>query len=92
RSKSKKLITIGAEKEGIEIEGANSEGKDRIISGVAVGKVSSDSTEAINGHQLFNYAANISEYFGGETNVIDGIKPTFMVQNTKHSNVTDAFK
>ncbi|WP_375657948.1 Vomp family autotransporter [Bartonella sp. CL436QHHD] len=91
-SKSKNLITIGAEKEGIEIKVANSEGKDRIISGVAVGKVSSDSTEAINGHQLFNYAANISEYFGGETNVIDGIKPTFMVQNTKHSNVTDAFK
>ncbi|WP_375632712.1 Vomp family autotransporter [Bartonella sp. MM97QHHN] len=91
-SKSKKNITIGAEKEGIEINIANSEGKDRIISGVAVGKVSSDSTEAINGHQLFNYADNISKYFGGSTDVIDGFKPTFTVQGNEHHNVTDAFK
>ncbi|WP_375639601.1 Vomp family autotransporter [Bartonella sp. MM55XZML] len=91
-SKSKKNITIGAEKEGIEINIANSEGKDRIISGVAVGKVSSDSTEAINGHQLFNYADNISKYFGGSTGVIDGFKPTFTVQGNEHHNVTDAFK
>ncbi|WP_375696816.1 Vomp family autotransporter [Bartonella sp. AC70YNML] len=87
-----KLITIGAQKEGIGINVANSEGKDRIISGVAVGKVSSDSTEAINGHQLFNYADNISKYFGGETDVIDGFKPTFTVQGNEHHNVTDAFK
>ncbi|WP_375624691.1 MULTISPECIES: Vomp family autotransporter [unclassified Bartonella] len=86
-----KLITIGKEKEGIEIKVANSEGRSRIISGVAVGKVSSDSTEAINGHQLFNYADNISKYFGGETDVIDGFKPTFTVQDAKHDNVTDAF-
>ncbi|WP_375611457.1 Vomp family autotransporter [Bartonella sp. AA9NXGY] len=91
-SKSKKNITIGAEKEGIEINIANSEGRDRIISGVAVGKVSSDSTEAINGHQLFNYITNIVDFFGGEeTDILNGIKPTFMVQNTKHDNVTDAF-
>ncbi|UNF45561.1 Vomp family autotransporter [Bartonella krasnovii] len=86
-----KLITIGAEKEGIEINITNSKGKERIIAGVAVGKVSSDSTEAINGHQLFNYAANISEYFGGETDVIDGFKPTFTIQDNKYHNVTDAF-
>ncbi|WP_409361438.1 Vomp family autotransporter [Bartonella heixiaziensis] len=85
------FITIGAEKGGIEIKVANSEGENRIISGVAVGKVSSDSTEAINGHQLFNYAANISEYFGGKTDVIDGFKPTFTVQKKEHHNVTDAF-
>lgn len=88
----KRLITIGKEKDGIEINVANNEDENRIISGVAVGKVSSDSTEAINGHQLFNYAANISEYFGGETDVIDGFKPTFTVQGEKHNNVTDAFK
>ncbi|WP_375695272.1 hypothetical protein, partial [Bartonella sp. AC90GZZY] len=91
-SKSKKNITIGAEKEGIEINIANSEGRDRIISGVAVGKVSSDSTEAINGHQLFNYITNIVDFFGGEeTDILNGIKPTFTVQNTKHDNVMDAF-
>ncbi|WP_375638801.1 Vomp family autotransporter [Bartonella sp. MF74HXZ] len=91
-SKSKKNITIGAEKEGIEINIANSEGRDRIISGVAVGKVSSDSTEAINGHQLFNYITNIVDFFGGEeTDILNGIKPTFTVQNTKHDNVTGAF-
>ncbi|WP_375614304.1 Vomp family autotransporter [Bartonella sp. AC535YNZD] len=91
-SKSKKNITIGAEKEGIEINIANSEGRDRIISGVAVGKVSSDSTEAINGHQLFSYITNIVDFFGGEeTDILNGIKPTFTVQKTKHDNVTDAF-
>ncbi|WP_375658501.1 Vomp family autotransporter [Bartonella sp. MR30HLJHH] len=86
-----KLITIGAQKDGIEINVANNDDENRIISGVAVGKVSSDSTEAINGHQLFNYADNISKYFGGETDVIDGFKPTFTVQKTKHNNVTGAF-
>ncbi|WP_375650943.1 Vomp family autotransporter [Bartonella sp. OT172YNZD] len=86
-----KLITIGAQKDGIEINVANNDDENRIISGVAVGKVSSDSTEAINGHQLFNYADNISKYLGGETDVIDGFKPTFTVQDTKHDNVTDAF-
>ncbi|WP_375696025.1 hypothetical protein, partial [Bartonella sp. AC67GZZY] len=91
-SKSKKNITIGAEKEGIEINIANSEGRDRIISGVAVGKVSSDSTEAINGHQLFSYITNIVDFFGGEeTDILNGIKPTFTVQKTKHDNVTGAF-
>ncbi|WP_375655635.1 Vomp family autotransporter [Bartonella sp. MR63HLJHH] len=87
-----KFITIGAEKDGIEIKVANSEGENRIISGVAVGKVSSDSTEAINGHQLFSYITNIVDFFGGEeTDVLNGIKPTFTVQKTKHNNVTDAF-
>ncbi|WP_375669125.1 Vomp family autotransporter [Bartonella sp. MR168JLCBS] len=87
-----KFITIGAEKGGIEIKVANSEGENRIISGVAVGKVSSDSTEAINGHQLFSYITNIVDFFGGEeTDVLNGIKPTFTVQKTKHNNVTDAF-
>ncbi|EJF96770.1 hypothetical protein MEE_00311 [Bartonella elizabethae F9251 = ATCC 49927] len=85
------LITIGGEKDGIEINVANNEDENRIISGVAVGKVSADSTEAINGHQLFNYAANISEYFGGETDVIDGFKPTFTIQDNEYHNVTDAF-
>ncbi|WP_419196693.1 hypothetical protein [Bartonella grahamii] len=87
-----KLITIGKEKGGIEIDITNDENRNRIISGVAVGKVSSDSTEAINGHQLFSYITNIVDFFGGEeTDVLNGIKPTFTVQKTKHNNVTDAF-
>ncbi|WP_375645693.1 Vomp family autotransporter [Bartonella sp. TT29SHDZB] len=87
-----KLITIGAEKGGIEIDITNDENRERIISGVAVGKVSSDSTEAINGRQLFSYITNIVDFFGGEeTDILNGIKPTFTVQNIKHDNVTDAF-
>ncbi|WP_208435651.1 Vomp family autotransporter [Bartonella phoceensis] len=87
----KKLITIGAQKEGIEINITNSKGESRIIDGVRDGKVSYDSKEAINGSQFFNYADNVSEYFGGETDVINGFKPTFTVQHTTHNNVTDAF-
>ncbi|WP_375626613.1 Vomp family autotransporter [Bartonella sp. MU37NMGALS] len=87
-----KVITIGAQKDGIEINVANHDDRNRIISGVAVGKVSFDSTEAINGHQLFSYITNIVDFFGGEeTDVLNGIKPTFTVQKTKHDNVTDAF-
>ncbi|EJF83318.1 Vomp family autotransporter [Bartonella rattimassiliensis] len=87
----RKLITIGAQKDGIEINVANSDDENRIISGVRDGKISHDSTEAINGHQLFSYADNISKYFGGETDVINGINPTFTVQDKKHDNATDAF-
>ncbi|WP_074381069.1 Vomp family autotransporter [Bartonella doshiae] len=55
------------------------------------GDISAESTDAINGRQLFDYADTVSQYFGGETDVIDGIKPNFIVQDTTYNNVTEAF-
>ncbi len=88
-----KLITIGAEKGGIEINIANNEDRERVISGVASGKISNDSTEAINGSQLLSIADIVSQYFGGEgTDIYNGIKPNYTIQEKTANNVFDAFK
>ncbi|UNF40641.1 Vomp family autotransporter [Bartonella krasnovii] len=87
-----KLITIGAEKEGIEINITNSKGQERVIDGVRAGKISHDSREAINGDQLLSITETIADFFGGdETDILNGIKPTFTVHDKKYRNVTDAF-
>ncbi|WP_208433782.1 Vomp family autotransporter [Bartonella taylorii] len=88
-----KLITIGAEKGGIEINIANNEDRERVISGVASGKISNDSTEAINGSQLLSIADIVSQYFGGEgTDIYNGIRPNYTIQEKTANNVFDAFK
>ncbi|UNF48784.1 Vomp family autotransporter [Bartonella krasnovii] len=87
-----KLITIGAEKEGIEINITNSKGQERVIDGVRAGKISHDSREAINGDQLLSITETIADFFGGdETDILNGIKPTFTVHDKEYRNVTDAF-
>ncbi|WP_404978413.1 Vomp family autotransporter [Bartonella sp. ML70XJBT.G] len=68
------------------------EGKtDSKITSLLKGDVTEDSTDAINGSQLFNIAQNISEYFGGSTDVIEGIQPTFLIDGNSYNNVTEAF-
>ncbi|WP_139412708.1 Vomp family autotransporter [Bartonella mastomydis] len=87
-----KRITIGAEKEGVEINITNSKGQERVIDGVRAGKISHDSREAINGDQLLSITETIADFFGGEeTDIYNGIKPTFTVYNKEYRNVTDAF-
>ncbi|ENN95480.1 adhesin [Bartonella vinsonii] len=84
-------ITIGAEKGGVEVNVANDKGRVRVISGIQPGKVSIDSTEAINGHQLFHLTENISDFFGGGADVINGIPPTFIIQDNEYNSVDEAF-
>ncbi|WP_375666157.1 Vomp family autotransporter [Bartonella sp. TT121SHDZB] len=84
-------ITIGAKTSGSVINIANNEGSGRTISGVLKGRVAEDSTEAVNGAQLYNIGTNITKYFGGSTDVLSGIEPTFLIQGQTHRNVTDAF-
>ncbi|WP_019220757.1 Vomp family autotransporter [Bartonella senegalensis] len=55
------------------------------------GDIDVNSTDAINGSQLFEIAKNISNYFGGSTDVIDGIEPAFLIKDETYNNVTDAF-
>ncbi|PIT70306.1 Vomp family autotransporter [Bartonella tribocorum] len=102
---SKKLITIGKDKAGTEISILNNRGMDRKLSGVKDGVVSPTSTEAVNGSQLFKtnenvtivtnnlekVAKNTSKYFGGSTDVLNGVKPTFVIGENTYDNVTEAF-
>ncbi|WP_273789819.1 Vomp family autotransporter [Bartonella sp. ML70XJBT] len=102
---SEKLITIGKEKGGTKISIENMNGEDRTLSGVKDGTISRTSTEAVNGSQLFKtnenvktvtdniktVAENTSKYFGGSTDVLEGIEPTFLIQGKTYRNVFDAF-
>ncbi|WP_208436585.1 Vomp family autotransporter [Bartonella tribocorum] len=99
------LITVGKATGGTEVSIVNKDGKERTFSGVKDGMISQTSTEAVNGSQLFKtnenvktvtdnlekVAKNTSKYFGGSTDVLNGIEPAFLIQDTTYHNVTDAF-
>ncbi|WP_375642968.1 MULTISPECIES: Vomp family autotransporter [unclassified Bartonella] len=99
------LITVGKETGGTEISLVNKDGIDRTLSGVQDGELSQTSTQAVNGSQLFKTNANVttvtndlktvaqntSKYFGGSTDVLNGVEPSFLIQDTKYNNVFDAF-
>ncbi|WP_375675948.1 hypothetical protein, partial [Bartonella sp. CL42QHWL] len=99
------LITVGKETGGTEISLVNKDGIDRTLSGVKDGELSQTSTQAVNGSQLFKTNANVttvtndlktvaqntSKYFGGSTDVLNGVEPSFLIQDTKYNNVFDAF-
>ncbi|MET3590314.1 autotransporter adhesin [Bartonella silvatica] len=55
------------------------------------GDISEESTDAINGSQLFKVVQNTSKYFGGSTDVLAGIEPAFLINGKEYRNVTDAF-
>ncbi len=99
------LITVGKETGGTKISIVNKSGEERTLSGVKDGMISQTSTEAINGSQLFatnknvttvtdnlsQVAQNTSKYFGGSTDVLNGIEPAFFIQDKAYHNVTEAF-
>ncbi|WP_336278882.1 hypothetical protein, partial [Bartonella sp. CB175] len=58
-------IKIGAETGGTAITVANSNGMFRSISGVKAGSVAEESTEAVNGAQLYSMSNTLAKYFGG---------------------------
>lgn len=99
------LITVGKATGGTKINIANKNNQERTLSGVKDGELSQNSTEAVNGSQLFKMnekvttvtdnlskvAQNTSKYFGGNTDVLAGIEPSFLIQDKAYNNVTDAF-
>ncbi|WP_375660919.1 Vomp family autotransporter [Bartonella sp. CL71SXKL] len=85
------LITVGKETGGTKISIVNKGGMERILSGIKDGELSQASKEAVNGSQLFKIAQNTSKYFGGSTDVLEGIEPSFLIQDKAYNNVTDAF-
>nr|WP_053944579.1 YadA-like family protein [Bartonella ancashensis] len=62
QNKNNNIITIGKEKGGKKINIVNNEGKGRIISGLARGKVAKSSTEAVNGSQLFRVKERLANF------------------------------
>ncbi|WP_279360671.1 YadA-like family protein [Xanthomonas sacchari] len=68
------------------------------ITSVAAGDVSSSSTDAINGSQLYTtnqnlstVAANTSKYLGGGADVQNGTAPSYSVGGSTYNNAGDAF-
>ncbi|WP_273755727.1 Vomp family autotransporter [Bartonella sp. MM73XJBT.G] len=67
-----KLIKIGGEKEGTGISIANSKNVARILSGVHAGAISEESTDSVNGSQLYMFSNALAAYFGGGAGYKDG--------------------
>ncbi|WP_443092862.1 Vomp family autotransporter [Bartonella raoultii] len=95
-------ISIGGEKSGTKVTFINTDGASRILSGVSSGSVSEQSTEAVNGSQLYSLNQTLATYFGGGAKFENGkwTAPSFMVQqlnddgtseDKKYNNVADAF-
>ncbi|WP_175868966.1 Vomp family autotransporter [Bartonella gabonensis] len=84
---------LWSETEGafVALHKTNGEKTESKIKFLADGNISEDSTDAINGSQLFNITQNISNYFGGSTDVLNGIKPAFLIDGTEYNDVTSAF-
>ncbi|MCL6229982.1 Vomp family autotransporter, partial [Bartonella bilalgolemii] len=85
-------ITIGAKTGGTLIDITNNEGESRLITGVEDGDVSNQSTDAINGYQLWQVASNTSKYLGGGANVLSGKAPTYTINGSKYNDVGSAFE
>ncbi|MFT4345943.1 Vomp family autotransporter, partial [Bartonella bacilliformis] len=98
-------ITIGAGNSSTEINILNKDGVRRTISGISGGKVTEESTEAINGAQLWetneevhnlNHRVdethtNVSQYFGGGADISSGKAPTYTIEGKQYNNVGSAF-
>ncbi|MHC5308247.1 hypothetical protein ACYSNS_13415, partial [Bartonella sp. LJL80] len=77
---------------------------DKKVTSVASGTLSADSTDAVNGSQLFDtnttvstlstrvtsVATNTSTYLGGGADVAAGTAPTYTIQGTDYNNVGSA--
>ncbi|WP_273757779.1 Vomp family autotransporter [Bartonella sp. AU55XJBT] len=99
-----KLITIGGEKDGREISIANSASGVRSLSGVKAGLLTAESTEAVNGFQLYSVINALSRYFSGDAGYKDGqwLAPNFKVaqftadgvvsKKEDYTNVASAFE
>ncbi|EJF92162.1 hypothetical protein ME9_01620, partial [Bartonella taylorii 8TBB] len=77
------LITIGGSKGGTKIDISNNINAPRILSGVKGGEFAKNSTEAVNGAQLYRITEIFGDYFGGGAGFDERGKwsgPTFTVK------------
>ncbi|WP_208441013.1 Vomp family autotransporter [Bartonella raoultii] len=85
------LLWSEEERAFVALHGPKGEKTNSKITFLKNGDISEESTDAINGSQLFKIAQNTSKYFGGSTDVLESIEPTFFIQGETYRNVTDAF-
>ncbi|MEL6089158.1 YadA-like family protein [Bartonella schoenbuchensis] len=86
------LIMIGAETDGTEINITNSEGTVRVLSGVAEGDVSAQSTDAVSGKQLYELAQSIEKLNSGAENAQTNIATFNKNLNTYLGGDADVLK
>ncbi|WP_455466257.1 Vomp family autotransporter [Bartonella sp. B39] len=96
------VIAIGAEKNGTKVTLANIDGAARTLTGVRTGALSANSTDAVNGSQLYSLNKTLATYFGGDAGYEDGEwkAPSFIVKifgtdgtedEKSYDNVAEAF-
>ncbi|WP_208433786.1 Vomp family autotransporter [Bartonella taylorii] len=80
-------ITIGAAKEGTEINIANKAGEKRIISGVSHGAIGKDSTQVVNGDQIHTISQDIAKFLGGNAAFNNGTltTPTYSLSKVEEN-------
>ncbi|EJF82881.1 hypothetical protein MCU_01260, partial [Bartonella elizabethae Re6043vi] len=97
-----RAVTIAANSPLKSINIMNSERQARTIFNLAAGKLSADSTEAVNGSQLYSLGTAVATSFGGSASYEDGkwVAPTFHFKgfndngdiiDTSYNDVTSAF-
>ncbi|MBA9083539.1 autotransporter adhesin, partial [Bartonella chomelii] len=92
QDEASKDITIGKKIEGDEIVIAGIKGAPRIFSGVSDGEIKKSSTDAVNGAQLYKLGSDVSQYLGGDANVLEGKEPKYTIQTKLHNDIASAFK
>ncbi|WP_343358075.1 YadA-like family protein [Bartonella schoenbuchensis] len=91
QEKETNIITIGSGAAGDKISIANSSQNPRTLTGLKDGKLSDKSTDAITGSQLYELGSNVSEYLGGNADVLKGTAPIYSIQDKERRGVADAF-
>ena len=94
-------VTVGdttITSEGLVVAGGPSLTKDGISAGdkqiqnVADGKIADDSTDAINGSQLYNLGNNVINIFGGDAEYVNNQMTWTNIGNTGENTIDDAIK
>ncbi|UTO28529.1 Vomp family autotransporter [Bartonella harrusi] len=85
------LLWSEKEQAFVALHGANGEKANSKLTFLEDGEIDVNSTDAINGSQLFKVAQNISKYFGGDADVLKEKAPTYIINGKEHHDVGSAF-
>ncbi|WP_414503049.1 YadA-like family protein [Zymobacter sp. IVIA_5232.4 C2] len=88
-------ITVGKDTDGTEVSFADKDKNARKLTNVAAGTIASESTDAINGSQLYASNESLANALGGGSTLNpDGTvtKPTYANNGTTYNNIGDALK
>ncbi|AQX19295.1 YadA-like family protein [Bartonella sp. WD16.2] len=83
-------ITLGSG--GPKLSASGIDAGYKTITHLVGGDIRVDSTEAVNGFQLYKVASATSKYFGGEGDVLEGHIPRYRIQGEVQADVGSAFE